>query len=214
MTATVRHPLFARCFDRLSRLMEKELGGRRQELLAGLSGRVVEIGAGNGLNFAHYPAAVDEVVALEPERYLRKKGEEAARRAPVHVTVSDATADSLPLPGRGFDAAITSLVLCTVPDPAAALGELRRVLRPGAELRFLEHVCSQRPAKARLQRSLDRSGIWPWLGGGCHCARDTLRAIEAAGFRIDGVEHFDLGPSWMVTNPQVLGVARSPATSD
>lgn len=211
MTATVRHPVFGRCFHRLSGLMEKELGRRREELLAGLSGRVVEIGAGNGMNFRHYPAAVDDVVAVEPEGYLRAKAEEEARRAPVRVTVANAVADSLPFPGGSFDAAIASLVLCSVPDQAAALDELRRVLRPRAELRFLEHVRSQRRGKARLQRSLDGSGIWPWFGGGCHSARDTPASIEAAGFQIERAESFDLGPSWVLTNPHVIGVARSPS---
>jgi ubiquinone/menaquinone biosynthesis C-methylase UbiE len=207
---SVRHPIFARFFDRLSRLMEREVGEHREELLAGLSGRVVEIGAGNGMNFQHYPTSVEEVVALEPEAYLRNKAEEAARDAPVRVTVRDGPADPLPLEEQEFDAAIASLVLCTVPDPNRALSELRRVLKPGGELRFLEHVRSERPRKARLQDRLDRSGIWPRVGGGCHCARDTVTAIEAAGFHIDRSRSLDFGPSWVITNPHVLGVAHAP----
>ena len=206
----VRHPIFARLFDRLSRLMERELGGQRGELLADLSGRVVEIGAGNGINFAHYPETVEEVVALEPEPYLRKRAEWSSLEVPVEVRVRDGLADPLPLEDRCFDAAVTSLVLCTVPDQARALGELRRVLKPGGELRFLEHVRSQHSRKARVQHSLDRSGIWPLVAGGCHCARDTLGAIEAAGFRLEWVREFDLGPSWLTTNPYLLGVARAP----
>jgi ubiquinone/menaquinone biosynthesis C-methylase UbiE len=209
----VRHPIFARFFDRLSRLMEREVGEHRQELLAGLSGRVVEIGAGNGMNFQHYPTSVEEVVALEPEAYLRDKAEQTARDAPVRVTVRDGLADPLPLRDREFDAAIASLVLCTVPDPGRALAELRRVLKRGGELRFLEHVRSERPRKARLQDRLDRSGIWPRVGGGCHCARDTLAAIEAAGFHIEQSRSLDFGPSWVITNPHVLGVACAPSSS-
>jgi ubiquinone/menaquinone biosynthesis C-methylase UbiE len=209
----VRHPIFARFFDRLSRLMEREVGEHRQALLAALSGRVVEVGAGNGMNFQHYPAGVEEVVALEPEAYLRDKAEEAARDAPVRVTVRDGLAYPLPLQDREFDAAIASLVLCTVPDPGRALGELRRVLKPGGELRFLEHVRSERPRKARLQERLDRSGIWPRVGGGCHCARDTVAAIEAAGFHVERSRSLDFGPSWVITNPHVLGVARAPSLS-
>lgn len=188
--------------------MERDVGERRDELLAGLSGRVVEIGAGNGMNFPHYPAAVDEVAALEPESYLREKAEVAARAGPVRVNVGDGVADALPLEDRTFDAAVVSLVLCTVPEPARALAELRRVLKPGGELRFMEHVRSGRRRKARLQEWLDRSGVWPRVGGGCHCARDTVGAIDAAGFRIEQVREFDLGPSWVVTNPHVLGLAR------
>lgn len=209
--SAVRHPIFARVFQRLSRLMEPEVGEHRDELLAGLSGRVVEIGAGNGMNFSHYPPAVGEVVALEPEPYLRERAEEAARDAPVRVSVGDAAAYPLPLEPASVDGAVASLVLCTVPDQAGALAELRRVLKPGGELRFMEHVRSDRPRKARLQERLDRSGVWPRLGGGCHCGRDTVNAIEAAGFEIERVRHFDVGPAWMHTNPHVLGVARFPA---
>ncbi|MGH2712894.1 MAG: class I SAM-dependent methyltransferase [Thermoleophilaceae bacterium] len=205
---SVRHPIFARFFDRLSRLMEREIGQHRQELLAGLSGRVVEIGAGNGMNFQHYPHTVEEVVALEPETFLRHKADQAARDAPVQISLRDGLADPLPLESDSFDGAVASLVLCTVPDPRRALGELRRVLKPGGELRFLEHVRSDRPRKASIQERLDRSGIWPRVGGGCHCARDTLAAIEAAGFHIDQVQSLDFGPSWVVTNPHVLGIAR------
>jgi SAM-dependent methyltransferase len=206
--STVRHPIFARFYERLSRVMERDVGEQRDELLAGLSGRVVEIGAGNGMNFAHYPSRVEEVVALEPEAYLREKAEQAARAAPVRVTVGEAAAYPLPLAAGSLDAAVASLVLCTVPDPASALAELRRVLTPGGELRFMEHVRSERPRKARLQERLDRWGVWPRLGGGCHCARDTLTAIETAGFRVERVRRFSLGPGWLMTNPHVLGVAR------
>ena len=109
-------------------------------MLAGLRGRVVEIGAGNGMNFAHYPATVDEVVAVEPEAYLRAKAEQAADRAAVRVSVRDGVADALPIPAAGFDAVVASLVLCSVADPGAAVAEMRRVLKPGGELRFMEHV--------------------------------------------------------------------------
>jgi ubiquinone/menaquinone biosynthesis C-methylase UbiE len=205
----VHHPIFARVLDRVSRPMEREVGPHRRELVAGLSGRVVELGAGNGTSFRHYPAAVEELVALEPEPYLRGKAQEAARTAPVRVSVVGAVADALPLEDSRFDAAVTSLVLCTVPDQPRALAELRRVLRPGGELRFFEHVRSDRPRKARIQRRLDGSGVWPWFGGGCHCARDTVAAIEAAGFRVERVRRLAVGPDWLHTNPHVLGAARA-----
>jgi len=207
-SSEVRHPLFARFFNRFAGLMERELGDRRRELLAGLSGRVLEVGAGNGMNFRHYPATVHEVVALEPEPYLRGKAELAAREAKVKVGVGSAAAYPLPLEDASVDAAVTSLVLCTVPDPEAALGELRRVLKPGGELRFMEHVRAERPRKARVQDWSDRSGIWPRVAGGCHCARKTIAAIEAAGFEIERVRDFGLGPSWGITHPHVIGVAR------
>jgi SAM-dependent methyltransferase len=206
-TTEVRHPIFARVLDRLARLEEREIGQHRHELVAGLSGRVVEIGAGNGMNFAHYPSTVEEVVALEPEPYLRGKAQDAARRATTRVTVRDGVADRLPLEHGTVDAAVASLVLCTVPDPARALAELHRVLRPGGELRFFEHVRSDRPRKARIEQRLDSSGVWPFIGGGCHCARDTLTAIQATGFRIERVRSLDVGPSWLHTNPHMLGMA-------
>lgn len=211
MSARSSHPIFARCFDRLSRLMEPELGERRDELLAGLSGRVIEIGAGNGINFGHYPPQVTEIVAIEPEPYMRAKAQAAAQRAPMPVTVHDALADALPLGDDSCDAAVASLVLCTVPDQGAALAELHRVLTPGGELRFLEHVRSERPRQATVQERLDRWGVWPRLGGGCHCSRDTVAAIRAAGFDVEAVREFALGPSWMVTSPHVSGRARATA---
>jgi ubiquinone/menaquinone biosynthesis C-methylase UbiE len=205
----VRHPFFARFYEQLSKLMERDVGERRDELLEGLSGRVLEVGAGNGMNFRHYPTAVDEVVALEPEAYLRRKAERAAREAPVRVTVRPGLADPLPFDDASFSAAVASLVLCTVPDPAQALAELRRVLEPGGELRFMEHVRAD-SRKAGVQERLDGSGIWPRLAGGCHCSRATEATIEGAGFRIERVRRFDLGPGWMITNPHVIGIAHSP----
>jgi ubiquinone/menaquinone biosynthesis C-methylase UbiE len=211
--AEVRHPIFARIYERLSRFEEREIGERREELLAGLSGRVVEIGAGNGMNFGHYPSAVHEVVALEPEEYLRARAQEAAANAPVRVTVGAAAAYPLPFEPESFDAAVASLVLCTIADQASALAELRRVLKPGAELRVMEHVRSDGARKARIQERLDHSGVWPRIAGGCHCSRDTVSAIEAAGFTVERMQRFDVGPKWMHTNPHVLGMARAPSTA-
>jgi SAM-dependent methyltransferase len=204
----VHHPIFARLYVRMSPRAEKQgVAEHRDELLAGLAGRVVEVGAGNGLNFAHYPAAVTEVVAVEPEPYLRDRAGEAAARAPVPVTVLDGLAERLPADDGAFDAAVASLVLCSVADQAAALAEIRRVLRPGGELRFYEHVVSRTPRNARVQRWLDDRGIWPRLAGGCHCARETDAAIERAGFAIERCRRFPFGPGAFAL-PHLVGVAR------
>ena len=208
---TVHHPLFARVYARISHAAEgRGQTAYRQRLLEGLRGRVIEVGAGNGLNFAHYPPEVSEVVAVEPEGHLRSLAEDAAARAHVTVTVIDGTASRLPLDDASCDAAVASLVLCTVPDQAAALAELRRVLRSGGELRFYEHVLSRDRRIARLQRAADAT-FWPRVAGGCHAARDTGAAIAAAGFAVEREERFPFRPSaLMPAVPHILGVARNP----
>lgn len=213
MRDTVHHPLFARFYARVSVAMDTRGGvaAYRDELLDGLSGRVIEIGAGNGLNFAHYPRAVSEVVAIEPERRLRRLAVSAALRAEVPVDVAPGAAEALPVKSEAFDAAVASLVLCTVRDVPRALAELHRVLRPGGELRFFEHGLAPGRGLATAQRVLDRT-VWPALFGGCHTARDPLAAIEAAGFEMVAYRRFRLpekGPR-LPSSPCVLGVARRP----
>lgn len=179
---TVRHPIFARLYHRLSAGEEKAGGGEhRRKLLASLRGRVVEVGAGNGLNFKHYPETVDEVIAVEPEPYLRQRANDAARNVAANVSVVDGVAGRLPLDDHSVDAGVASLVLCSVPDQGVALAELGRVIRPGGELRFYEHVVAGKPGFARFQSLLDRT-FWPSAARGCHCSRDTAAAFELAGF--------------------------------
>lgn len=206
----VHHPIFARLFDRLVRKADPQQADHRRELLAGLAGRVIEVGAGNGINFPNYPPAVTEVVAVEPEAYLREKAAEAAAAVTVPVKVVDGLADALPAEDDSFDAAVTSLVLCSVPDQARALAEIRRVLRPGGELRFYEHVLAQDPKVARLQNRIEP--VWRFCGGGCHPNRDTPAAIEAAGFEVDSCRRFAFkpGPLMTVVEPHVIGIARRP----
>ncbi|HWD73712.1 MAG TPA: class I SAM-dependent methyltransferase [Solirubrobacteraceae bacterium] len=206
---SVHHPVFARLWSLLSRHEPQEVQRHRRELLQGLTGRVLELGPGAGSNFPHYPATVEEVVAVEPEPHMREQARAAAKRAGVRIEVVDGVADELPVPDASFDGAVASLVLCSVPDQPRALAELRRVLRAGGELRFYEHVLSDRPGLARVQRMVDRL-FWPRAFGGCHAARDTPAAIAAAGFEIENRRRLWMGPAGVATPtaPHALGRAR------
>ena len=186
----VSNPIFARIFPRLSQAMEGGgMAARREPLLAGLTGQVIDVGAGTGTGFGHYPPAVDQVIAVEPEPRLRQIATAAARTAPVPITVMDGLASALPAADASFDAAVVTFVLCTVPDQAAALREIRRVVKPGGLLCFLEHVRADTAGLARIQRALDAT-VWPHLFGGCHLGRDTAAAIEQAGFSIARLDRF------------------------
>ncbi|WP_157244803.1 class I SAM-dependent methyltransferase [Nonomuraea typhae] len=203
----VKHPVFARFYIRLSRAMEH--GGMRENrrlLLAPLRGRVLEIGAGNGLNFRHYPAAVTRVLAVEPEPALRAAALRAAGQAPVPVDVVDGLAEALPAGDGTFDAVVSCLVLCSVHDQAAVLREARRVLAPGGQLRFLEHVRAETPGIRRAQRVIDAT-LGPRLLGGCHCGRDTVAAIERAGLRVGRLDRFQFPGGRTPWSTHVLGSA-------
>ena len=206
----VRNPVFARILVCLRKNEPPEHLEYRRELLSGLSGRVLDLGAGDGANFPHFPDTVTEVIAVEPEPYLRERAERNAKEAPVPVTVVDALGDSLPVEDASVDAVVVALVLCSVPDQQDVLREIRRVLRPGGELRFFEHVLAKDPKLARVQRFLERSGIWPRVGGGCHPARDTGAAIEAAGFELERCRRLSVKPSPLLfpVAPHILGGAR------
>lgn len=206
----LQHPRFARYYVRLAATMDRRgAAAHRARLVGGLSGRVVEVGAGHGGNFAHYPPAVTEVIAVEPDDYLRGLATVAAVSAPVPVRVVAGHADDLPAADGSMDAAVTSLVLCTVPDPASALAEIHRVLAPGGRLRFYEHVRSRHRLLAALQDAV--VPVWSRAAGGCHPNRDTAAAVAAAGFVIDHVERFGFraaAPAPPLAH--ILGAARRP----
>ena len=189
-------------------LERRGVADHRRRLLEGVRGRVVEVGAGHGLNFAYYPAEVTEVIAIEPEPTLRAAAIEAAGRAPVDVRVVPGVADHLPLEDESIDTAVASLVLCSVPNQDRALAELHRVLRPGGELRFYEHVIADTQPKRLVLQLADRSGIWPRLFGGCHPARDTGAEIARAGFQVQSSERIMFAASrFEPAIPHILGVA-------
>jgi ubiquinone/menaquinone biosynthesis C-methylase UbiE len=204
----VNNPIFARLFDRFA-AKDKGRGedALRREMLAGLAGRVIEVGPGNGINFEHVPETVEELIAVEPEPYLRRAAERTAQGLPLAIRVVDGTAENLPLDEGSIDAVFVAGVLCSVPDQDAALREFRRVLRPGGELRFYEHVRSRRPGFARYQDAA--ALVWPRLMGGCKPNLDTLGAIKRAGFRIERCRGFGF-PDHARANPvtpRILGVA-------
>jgi SAM-dependent methyltransferase len=205
----VSHPLFARLYIRGSRRCVPEEDAHRRRLVDGLSGRVIEVGAGNGLNFPFYPATVEQVLAVEPEPLLRAAAVEAARTASVPTTVVDGVAARLPAEDESFDAGVASLMLCSVRDQERALAEFHRVIRPGGELRFYEHVVAERPAGRRLQRLADVT-LWPHVAGGCHLSRDTAAEIAGAGFVVERCERFLFSPVGIPRIPHILGIARRP----
>lgn len=210
LMASAQHPLFARLYARCISPSLRRMGADplRRRALDGLAGTVVEVGAGDGANFAFYPDTVEQVVAVEPEPYLRARAAEAAAAYPV-VGVVDGTAERLPIADGTADAVVFTLVLCTVNDQVQALAEARRVLRPGGELRVLEHVMAHEPGPLRsVQRALDAT-FWPLLAGGCHCARDTVGAVEGAGFGFESLERFTFpAGSRGLDSSVVLGRAR------
>jgi ubiquinone/menaquinone biosynthesis C-methylase UbiE len=184
----------------------RELRGR---LLAGLRGRVIEVGSGDGRSFEHYQPEVERLLAVEPDPVARAAAAERARTGDPPIEVVAGVAEALPAPDTSFDAAVVMGVLCSVPDVPAALAELRRVLVPGGELRFWEHVRSGNPAFRLVQRAADRL-FWTRTLGGCETTRDTEAAIRAAGFEIVRLEHgfHSSSPLTLPCAPYTLGVAR------
>ena len=210
---TNRHPGFARAFaGAVGTMDQRGAAQHRRELVSAARGTVVEVGSGTGANFAHYPATVERVVAVEPEPELRELSIAAARAAPVPVTVLDGVAESLPLADDSADTVVASLVLCSVADQRAAIAECLRVLRPDGALLFYEHVRSSHGVLAVAEDLL--TPLWSRLAGGCHPNRDTVAALQEGGFEIVRVDRFGFAP--LPLNPRlahVLGSAR-PATRE
>ncbi|MDM4140229.1 MULTISPECIES: class I SAM-dependent methyltransferase [Mycobacterium] len=209
MTMVVDNPFFARVWPVVATHEAESIRAMRRENLAGLSGRVLEVGAGIGTNFPHYPDSVDEVIAMEPEPRLAAQARAAAQAVPVRVIVTGETAETFS-GTEPFDAVVCSLVLCSVRDPESVLRRLFSLLRPGGELRYLEHVASA-GARGRFQRLVDAT-VWPRLFGNCHTHRDTERSIVAAGFEVDTSRREFTLPAWapMPVSELLLGRARRP----
>ena len=205
----LRATLFAATYDRqLAKVEAAGLGARRQALVSQATGRVLEIGAGTGANLPHYGPGLLSLTLTEPEPPMLKRLERRLAEQGLDATVLRAPAEDLPFEDDSFDVVVSTLVLCGVSDQPRALRELRRVLRPGGELLFIEHV---RGADPRLSRRQDRmNGLNRFLVG-CECNRSTLESIAGAGFEVIQVEHGELPKAPSFVRPLVVGVATTTA---
>lgn len=216
-------PLYGPQQSRFARYLERRETRRpdpharelRRRLLAPLQGRVLEVGCGDGRAFEHYGRGVEHVLAVEPDAVARSAAAERALAAAVPIDVVAGDAEALPAESGSFDAAVSIWLLCSVPDPAAALGELRRVLQPEGELHFYEHVRSPQVLFRGAQRAADAL-FWTRALGGCETTRDTSAAIAAAGFEIGALERgFRSSSLLTITSaPYVFGRARASAATE
>jgi ubiquinone/menaquinone biosynthesis C-methylase UbiE len=199
--------LFAAAYDRgLQASEEAGLRRMRETLLAEASGEVIEIGAGTGLNLELYPEAVEGLTLVEPSSHMAKRLRARVAAAGRRATVLEAPAERLDGVGdASFDVAVSTLVLCTVPDPAAALAEMARVLRPGGRLLFVEHVRSREPGLAHWQDRLEKP--WRFLADGCHCNRDTPATLAASGFEVERLDHDRTPKAPPIVRPLIRGSA-------
>ena len=200
---------FAALYDRgLKATEEAGLRQMRRELLAGAGERVLELGAGTGINLDLYPEGVRDLTLVEPDPHMAKRLRTRLAELPRRATVAEESAERLPFDDDSFDTAVATLVLCTIPDPAAALAEAARVLKPGGRLIFIEHVRAEEPGLARWQDRLEKP--WRFLGDGCHCNRDTVAAISASRFEIETVQRGQLPKAPPIVSPLIRGSATLP----
>jgi ubiquinone/menaquinone biosynthesis C-methylase UbiE len=200
---------FARFYDRALKATEENgLGAMRGELLAGASGRVIEIGAGTGVNLELYGEGVEDLTLVEPDPHmgaqLRKRLQDR-HEAPIPAQLVAAPAEALPFADDTFNTAVATLVLCTIPDPIAAIDELARVLKPGGRLLFIEHVRAEDASSARWQDRLEKP--WRFLADGCHCNRDTEANLRASSFRVEEIDHTKMPKAAPIVRPLIRGTA-------
>jgi ubiquinone/menaquinone biosynthesis C-methylase UbiE len=198
---------FAAGYDRqLARPEKAVLRGHRKALVDRVRGSVLEVGGGTGANLSFYGDGIEQLVITEPEEPMARRLERKLSGYSLPARVMRAPAEELPFEDQSFDFVVSTLVLCTVDDPARALGEIRRVLRPSGELVFLEHIRSDEPGLARWQDRLHPA--WVRIQHGCHCNRPTLENIERAGFSIAELERDRMRKAPPIVRPLVAGVAR------
>lgn len=201
--------LFATIYDAFMARTERAcLGAWRRELLGQLRGSVLEIGAGTGANLVHYPEALDRLVLTETDEHMLRR---LARNpgAQGRAEIVPASAAALPFPDASFDVVVSTLVLCTVPDPERALAEVHRVLRPSGAFVFLEHVAADGASRRAWQRRTEP--LWSRLAEGCHVTRDTRAAIANAGFGFDSLVEDEMKKALPIVKPTIRGVARRQA---
>jgi ubiquinone/menaquinone biosynthesis C-methylase UbiE len=205
--------VFALVYDTAFALAERR-GFRkvRQDLVGRARGRVVELGAGTGLNLDHYPESVTELHLTEPEPYMATRLRKRVDARSLHAKVVGAPAEDLPFDDHSVDTVVSTLVLCTVRDPHRAMAEIARVLRPGGLFLFAEHVRSASPRAARWQNRLNRP--WGWYACGCHCNRDTVSTLRAASFQIGELTRDRLRWISPLVRPLVVGTASPSRAAD
>jgi ubiquinone/menaquinone biosynthesis C-methylase UbiE len=201
--------MFSAFYDRAFAATEEAgLRQMRGDLLRQARGKVLELGSGTGLNLELYPhEGLDSLVLTEPDPHMFKQLQARAKEKCPGADLLEAGAENLPFDDDSFDTVVVTLVLCTVPNQPAALGEISRLLAPEGQLLFLEHVRSDHPDLARWQDRLEKP--WRFLGDGCHCNRDTVAGIRAAGFEISELERAELPKAPPIVRPLVQGVASS-----
>jgi ubiquinone/menaquinone biosynthesis C-methylase UbiE len=198
--------LFAAMYDRsLKDTEDAGLREMRRETLASASGRTIDLGAGTGANLALYPDAVTDLVLSEPDPHMAKRLRQKLAESDQAAELVEAPAERLPFEDSSFDTAVFTLVLCTVPDPAIAVAEAARILKPGGKLLFVEHVRAEDAGLARWQDRLEKP--WRFVGDGCHCNRDTVATIEASPLSIERLEHDRLPKAPPLVRPLVRGRA-------
>jgi len=182
----------------------------RGELLADLEGDVLELGAGTGANLPHHPRDLSRLVLTEPDKHMRRQLEARAREHRPDAEVTPASASALPFADASFDAVVSTLVLCSVPELDTTLREVWRVLKPGGRFLFLEHVAAAPgTGRRRLQRVVDP--LWRRVADGCRLTRDTERAMLDAGFTLERIERESMRKAMAIVRPSIRGVARRPA---
>lgn len=205
------HKWFAAIYDRMLASQEKKfLDALRAEMLSDVAGDVLEVGAGTGANFRHYKSGA-RVIATEPDPYMLERARKRAEGVAASIELRQTAAEKLPFADASFDFVIDTLVLCSVRDPAKVLAEIKRVLKPGGELRLYEHVRYENPIGALSQDII--SPAWQRFGAGCHPNRRTEDSLRAAGFELSNVtvrKDSPPLPPMIFTRPHLQAVARLP----